>query len=741
MTGEPGLLQRLTVLKDSFDRRRLKIGFDLLRRYGLRVLLLQLMVHTAYRWRLRRLAAGAGAALPAEESEGPFEPYREGIWPAEQPLISVVIPCFNDGDFVAEAVDSVLAQTFLNLEIIVVEGGSTDATTRQTVAALRRPKTLALFRDAARGVGDNRNFGIGRAHGKYICCLDANHVPEPTYLEKAVFLLETGGYDVVSTSVKRPGAAAGGDDVMANPALSDMLQHNHVAPCAVFRRSLWHQAGGFKDASPDLPVVDEDWRFWLRLAALGARVRNIGGEPLVSCRQPPHASPPDSQAQALFVRELNQDAITPAALERSRTRATMRLRSLDGTCNLIGRTDATQAMPTILLAFPYLVMGGGERLLSQVAPGLRQSGFRIVIVTTVPAWPDLGDTTSWFEPATSEIYHLPRFLPRSRWLEFIEYLIDAKRVNVLLIVGSLYFYDIIPELKAKHPAMRVADLLFNAVAHADNNRSIAALLDMIIVEGEKVRSWLLARGEAPERVCLISSGIDLQWFRPTGKLPRIMQKLGFGPDAFIAGFSGRLAEEKAPLSFVRIAAAIAPESPIRFVMTGTGPLEEKIRAALRRNQLGERLHFAGMIADVRDYLGCYDVLVLPSVFDGRPTVVMEALAMGIPVVASAVGSLPDLVIHGQTGFLCKPTDVHGFAGHIQWLHDHPEEHARMRGAARQFAEAHFRLEPMVASYVEVLGKLAGQGVAPTVPAMAPCPGGHAVLPGPRIADAVPHDNG
>jgi glycosyltransferase involved in cell wall biosynthesis len=263
--------------------------------------------------------------------------------------------------------------------------------------------------------------------------------------------------------------------------------------------------------------------------------------------------------------------------------------------------------------------------------------------------------------------------------------------------------------------VRVADLLFNAVAHADNNRSIAALLDVILVEGEKVRSWLLARGERPERICVIPSGIDLQRFRPTGKPSRIMRELGFPPDAFIVGFSGRLAEEKAPLSFLRIAASMASESPIRFVMTGAGPLGEKVRTALRHDRLGERLHFAGMVDDVRDYLGCYDILILPSIFDGRPTVVMEALAMGIPVVASEVGSLPDLVIHGETGFLCKPTDLRAFASHIQWLYDHLEEYARMRQAARQFAEAHFRLEPMVASYVHVFEKLAGHGVEQALP--------------------------
>ncbi len=719
MTGEPGLLQRLIVLIGSFDRRRFKLAFDLLRRHGLRVLLLQLMVHTAHRWRLRHLGVDGAAdvfALPVEDSDASFEPCREELWPDEKPLVSVVIAGFNDESFVADVIESVRAQTFQDLEIIVVDGGSADTTPRR-IAASGRSRTLTLFRDASCGVGDNRNFGIHHAQGKYICCLDANHILVPTYLEKAVFLLETGGYDLVSTSVKGSGTTEVGDVVMADPALSDLMEGNQADVCAVFRHSLWQRAGGFKDAAPGTPFGDEDWRFWLRQTAIGARVRNIGGEPLVLPRAHSHSgfrgrsSISADRSQASSVSKSNENVVTPAALERLRTRAATRLRSRDGTCNLIRRTDADQWRPTILLAFPYLVLGGGESLLSQVASGLRESGFHVVIVTTVPTWPHLGDTTSWFEPATSEIYHLPCFLPSSRWLEFIEYLIDAKQVTALLVVGSTYFYDIIPELKAKHPDLGVADLLFNAIAHADNNRSIAALLDATIVEGEQVRSSLLARGERPERICLIPSGIDLQRFQPGGKSPWAMRELGFASDAFIAGFSGRLAEEKAPLSFLRIAASIAPESPIRFVMTGVGPLEEKIRAALRQNRLGERLHFAGMIADIRDYLSCYDVLVLPSIFDGRPTVVMEALAMGIPVVASAVGSLPEMVIHGETGFLCKPTDSRAFARHIQWLHDHPREHAQMGRAARLFAEEHFRLESMVANYVHVFDELAANGGA------------------------------
>jgi len=731
MTANPNIVQRLIVLKDSFDKRRLRMGFDLLRRGNLRTLALQVAAHTAFRWRLRQFGLGMKTDLapPADEPDSHSQLYHEGLWPNESPLISVVIPCFNYGAFVAAAVDSVLDQTWQDLEIIVVEGGSTDTTTRQTVAALRRPKTLILFRDTPCPVGDNRNFGISQARGKYICCLDADDVLQPTYLEKAVFLMETCGYDVVSASVKRFGAIEGGYGVMPRPDLSDILEGNHVTTCAVFRRRLWEQAGGYKDAGPDMPFVHEDWRFWVRLAALGARILNISGERLIWYRAHPGpslSSRPNvlpNRLQAPLVRELNQDVITPETIERSRIRASMRLRSLDGMDNLTRQTDADETARTIMVVVPHLVVGGAERLLSHVVGGLRKSGYRIIVVTTVPTFADLGDTTSWFERITSSIYHLPRFLPQSCWLMFVEYLVRAKRVNTILLAGSSFFYDAVPELKLRHPHLRVVDLLFNTGSHALSNRKLSALIDLTVVEGEDVRSWLLARGEEPGRIRTIPSGVNLQWLRPIGKPAQLIRELGFPSQAFIVGFSGRLAEEKAPLSFLKIATAMRTESLIHFIMTGTGPLEEKVRAALRRAKLGRRFHFAGLVTDIRDYLACYDVLVLPSLFDGRPNVVMEALAMGIPVVASKVGSLPSLVIHGETGFLCEARDIRAFAAHVQWLYDHPRERVRMGEAARRFAEEHLCLEAMVSRYVRVFDESIGNAGAGPASGVQPLPEG------------------
>jgi O-antigen biosynthesis protein len=263
------------------------------------------------------------AALAGEcEEIVPAEP-----WPEDRPLVSVVVVCFNYGKFVAEAVDSVLAQTFGDFEIVVVDGGSTDPATRQTVAALRRPKTRTLFRAEPCRTGDNRNFGIAATRGKYICCLDADDKLEPTYIEKAAFLLESRGNDVVSTAYRKFGLSNEAIGFIPSPRLDELVEANHVATCALFRRELWERAGGFRDAPPGRPYIYEDWRFWVSLAALGARFANITGEQLFlyrahgsgSISSNPRVLPYEEQRRMIL--EAEAALLTADAFEKSRARA------------------------------------------------------------------------------------------------------------------------------------------------------------------------------------------------------------------------------------------------------------------------------------------------------------------------------------------------------------------------------------------------------------------------------------
>lgn len=202
----------------------------------------------------------------------------------DPPLVSVVIPCVNYGRFVVEAVESCLNQTYPAVEVVVVDGGSDDEHTRAIVTGLRHPRVRTVCRSPRRRVGDNRNFGLGLARGALVCCLDADDMLAPDYIDKAVFVLTRLGYDLVGAGVEAFGTVETRRNFIRHPGTADLLRSNQFAMGTMFRRDAWAAAGGFHDLEGDA-AFHEDWNFWLRLVAMGARAFNINWEYLIRCRQ------------------------------------------------------------------------------------------------------------------------------------------------------------------------------------------------------------------------------------------------------------------------------------------------------------------------------------------------------------------------------------------------------------------------------------------------------------------------
>jgi glycosyltransferase involved in cell wall biosynthesis len=198
----------------------------------------------------------------------PVKYIRVEKWKAGCPLVSVVIPCFNHGEYLPEAVDSILAQTWQDFEIITIDDGSTSAETQAVMKKFERPKTRVLIHPENLGLPAARNTGIREACGKYICCLDADDKLEPTYLEKAILLLESNQ----GIAFVYPWTQVFGKEsrVWCAPQFdaAELLQRNQLNPPAVFRRSAWEAAGGFRE---EMRKGYEDWEFWIRLAGLGLR--------------------------------------------------------------------------------------------------------------------------------------------------------------------------------------------------------------------------------------------------------------------------------------------------------------------------------------------------------------------------------------------------------------------------------------------------------------------------------------
>ena len=196
------------------------------------------------------------------------------------PLVSVVIPCFNQGQFLTEAIESVLAQTFPRIEIIVVEDSSTDGFTRDLVRRSDFPRTRTILNNTNRGVAATRNTGMRAARGAYIVPLDADDMLAPTFVERALGKLQDGTADICYSRVMFFGNEQG--EFLVPPfSVREMLRNNLVVNTALYRKAAWAGVGGYAEA---MTTGLEDWDFWLSLIEQGNRFHRLE-EPLFFYRR------------------------------------------------------------------------------------------------------------------------------------------------------------------------------------------------------------------------------------------------------------------------------------------------------------------------------------------------------------------------------------------------------------------------------------------------------------------------
>jgi glycosyltransferase involved in cell wall biosynthesis len=180
--------------------------------------------------------------------------------------ISIVIPCFNAGAYLREAVASALAAGRDDVEIIVVDDGSTDSATAKVIEALTG-NNLVVLRQENRGLAGARNAAIIRARGEYILPLDADNRIRPSYVTESVAILDASPkVGVVYSDQQRFGLQSRRVRV-GKFDLDRLLVSNYIDACAAYRRLIWEQHGGY---DPKMPAMGwEDWDLWIGTACRG----------------------------------------------------------------------------------------------------------------------------------------------------------------------------------------------------------------------------------------------------------------------------------------------------------------------------------------------------------------------------------------------------------------------------------------------------------------------------------------
>jgi glycosyltransferase involved in cell wall biosynthesis len=179
------------------------------------------------------------------------------------PKISIVIPCYNHGIYIQDAIDSVEASTYRDYEIIIVNDGSTDELTIEKMDQLSR-SGYQVINQPNQGLARARNNGIAAAVGEYIMPLDADNKIRPTYIEKAIAVLDCQPEIGVAYGKSVYFGEAEGVHYSGEPFDSVKLYWSpYIDNIAVFRKSAWEQAGGYDANMPVMGV--EDWDLWMTM--------------------------------------------------------------------------------------------------------------------------------------------------------------------------------------------------------------------------------------------------------------------------------------------------------------------------------------------------------------------------------------------------------------------------------------------------------------------------------------------
>jgi glycosyltransferase involved in cell wall biosynthesis len=181
---------------------------------------------------------------------------------------------------------------------------------------------------------------------------------------------------------------------------------------------------------------------------------------------------------------------------------------------------------------------------------------------------------------------------------------------------------------------------------------------LIVVSPRNTEKGLADHIATPEKYVTIRSGIDLTRFRhPTRPREGVREALGIPRDAPVVGTVTRLSAQKAPLDFVAAATRVAEQRPdVHFVIVGAGPLEAEVAHAVADRGLMDHVHLTGLRRDVPDLMHSFDIFALSSLWEGLPRVLPQAMAAGLPIVATAVDGNAEAVTDGLNGFLTPPGD-------------------------------------------------------------------------------------
>lgn len=236
--------------------------------------------------------------------------------------------------------------------------------------------------------------------------------------------------------------------------------------------------------------------------------------------------------------------------------------------------------------------------------------------------------------------------------------------------------------------------------------------DAVIVSAQAVRDFYVAQLRTdPRKVEVIHNAVDWAQVEPSSARSTVRAALGLPADALVAGIVARLAEQKGHDVLLDAVAGEPALASLHLLVVGDGERRAAIERRAAALGLGARTRFAGARRDLGDLLHAMDLFVLPSRWEGLPLALVLAMGAGLPVVASRVGGIPEVVRDGETGLLVPPGDAAALGAALARVAGDPALRARLGASARAFVRPRFGADEYANAVADLYDRLLARGRA------------------------------
>ncbi len=573
----------------------------------------------------------------------------------KEPEISVIVPFYNDVEYIEQTVNSILNQTYPYFELLIIDDGSKDKKSLDKLEEIKSlDERIKIFHKQNEGLAATRDYGAAKASKKtkYLMFIDSDDLIEKTFLECGYWTLETNkdaswtysdsiGFDKLTYTWNKWFDS------------DKMKKVNDLISAAMIRKEDFFEVNGYELKEKK---VNEDWNLWLKLIAKGKYPvhmsyygqwyrRKDSGE-LVKSKE--------NKKRALEI--INNTSKTI----KNRVEAIQYPR-FDYNYDKIIKDFESIVIPeknkdekiNLLMIIPWMITGGADKFNLELIKRLDKEKYNVTVITTEI---NINTLRQQFEKY-STVYDLTSFLNQKYWYAFVSYIIQKNNINLIINSNSEVGYSFLPLIKANYSNIPIIDYVhmeewYNRNGgYSRDSSAVCSVIDKTLTCNKNSRKVLLEKYKRkPDEVETVYIGVDEKEFDPEKyNKDEIKEKYNVPKDKKIIGYICRITEQKRPFLLLEIIKKLHNNDYL-FIVAGDGNLLNDMKNKSDAMGISDDIMFLGNIDKIQEIYSMCDITINCSIKEGLSISSYESLAMDVPVISSDVGGQKEL-INNEVGII------------------------------------------------------------------------------------------